>query len=182
MPTQDQRSAWWHAGYEAAFNDLVDTADAPEAYDLFDLPEGVEVSDAEMMAEFQGVAKALNLTQRQAQRLIDLYIQHQDRLQGRALEGWKQANDMWANQVKEDPELGGDGHARMVGYARAALKRFGSVELNDVLDHLGVGQHPEILRFFARVGRALAEDEVISSPLTTQTKKKSLADRLWPDD
>jgi hypothetical protein len=60
--------------------------------------------------------------------------------------------------VKTDKELGGtalDGNIRL---AQSALTKFGTPELRAALDTTGMGNHPEVVRVFTRIGKAMAED------------------------
>ena len=45
--------------------------------------------------------------------------------------------------------------------ARDAVEKFGGDSLKQVLDKTGLGNHPEVVKAFAKVGRLIAEDEII---------------------
>lgn len=184
IPPNDHESysGWWKEGFEDGLQALMDISDAPETYNEFELPDDFDVDDPEMMSEFHDVARALNLTQLQAQKLIDMYIEHQRRMHQRITDGWKQTHADWQMRVSNDPELGGPARERTLARAHAAIKAFGSEDLVDALNELGAGNNPEILRFFARVGQMLEEDSVVSSPLSDSAMRdKSLSERLWPN-
>jgi hypothetical protein len=48
----------------------------------------------------------------------------------------------------------GGGFDANLGLARQALQRFGDDELRQLLNRSGLGDHPAVLRAFARAGRA----------------------------
>lgn len=81
---------------------------APEAYEDFKVPEGMEASK-EMVDEFKPVLKELNLSQDKAQALIDFYTAKVlPGMQAKGLEVWN--NELAARQqaIEKDPEIGGE--------------------------------------------------------------------------
>ncbi len=64
----------------------------------------------------------------------------------------------WAQATKADPEIGGKNLKDSLMFARYALDHFGDVELYDFLDDTGLGNHPEVIRMFMRVGVATEGD------------------------
>ncbi len=70
----------------------------------------------------------------------------------------------WAQATKSDPEIGGQNLKHSLMFARYALDHFGDVELYDFLDDTGLGNHPDVIRMFKRVGEA-AEGDRTSRPM-----------------
>ncbi len=70
----------------------------------------------------------------------------------------------WAQATKADPEIGGKNLKDSLMFARYALDHFGDVELYDFLDDTGLGNHPEVIHMFKRVGEA-AEGDRTSRPM-----------------
>ena len=135
-------------------------AGAPETYEAFTAPDGAALDQAAVDA-FTPVAKELGLTQDQAQKLVDLHAQQaQGWLQGLYDAHAKQRAD-WVAAAKADGEIGGADHTDKVAVAKDALKRFGTPELSKALEESGLGSHPEVVRFFHRVGKAIADDAVV---------------------
>lgn len=128
---------------------------APESY-TFVMPEGVEL-DEKSAGEFSAVAKELDLTQEQAQRVVDLYAKN---VQGQ-LEAHKATVEGWVTAVKADKEIGGDKVTETVATARKAVEAFGSPELKALLDTTGLGNHPEFVRMMFRAGKAISEDRLV---------------------
>lgn len=127
----------------------------PEAYDL-KMPEGVELDQA-AAAEFTAIAKELKLDQAAAQKLADVGA----KMAQRQVEAHAKLVESWAEQVKTDSEIGGDKLAENLGVARKALEAFGTPELRDVLNATGLGNHPEVIRAFYKVGKAISEDRFV---------------------
>ncbi|WP_440493128.1 peptidase [Serratia sarumanii] len=146
---------------EKAEKDAADKAEkdkkpaAPEKYE-FAAPEGQEL-DANALSVFEPIAKELGLTQEQAQKLVDIYPQ----IQKQQAEAWSKQGEEWREQVKSDKEIGGDKYTANVGNAQKALDQFGSPALREYLETTLLGNHPELVRFFAKVGKAVSEDTMV---------------------
>ncbi|MGO9170022.1 MAG: hypothetical protein ACLP56_24415 [Candidatus Sulfotelmatobacter sp.] len=79
---------------------------APEEYAEFKLPEGTTL-DEQSATEFKGLAKELDLTQEQAQKLLD-FGGGKIRAQIEApYKLWAETQTKWQAEVKADPEIGG---------------------------------------------------------------------------
>lgn len=143
---------------------------APEKYE-FTPPEGQEL-DANALAVFEPIAKELGLSQEQAQKLVDIYPQ----IQQQQAEAWSKQVSDWGEQVKADKEIGGDKFNTSVGAAQRALDQFGNTELREYLNASGLGNHPALVRFCAKVGKAMAEDTFV---VPNQGGQRSAADILY---
>ncbi|HGE8503701.1 peptidase [Serratia ureilytica] len=143
---------------------------SPEKYE-FTPPEGQEL-DANALAVFEPIAKELGLSQEQAQKLVDIYPQ----IQQQQAEAWSKQVSDWGEQVKADKEIGGDKFNASVGAAQRALDQFGNTELREYLNASGLGNHPALVRFCAKVGKAMAEDTFV---VPNQGGQRSAADILY---
>lgn len=143
---------------------------APEKYE-FAAPEG-QALDANALAVFEPIAKELGLTQEQAQKLVDIYPQ----IQQQQAEAWSKQIAEWGEQVKADKEIGGDKFNASVGLAQRALDQFGNPELREYLNASGLGNHPALVRFCAKVGKSMAEDSFV---MPNQGGQRSAADILY---
>jgi hypothetical protein len=150
---------------------------APEEYAEFTLPEGIEL-DTEITDQFKGVAKELNLTQEQAQRVVELGAQ----MRQRDAEAIIATRQEWLDQSKSDTEFGGDKLDASLGVAKRAISAFGNDAFVQLLNQTGLGNHPEFIRFAMKAGKAVAEDEVITSGNKQSTPHGSLAKRLYGTD
>jgi hypothetical protein len=127
---------------------------APESYDLKS-PEGIEIdTDA-----FTAFAKDADLTQDQAQKLLEKMAPAMVARQQAAVE---QARQQWVSDAKADKEFGGEKLSENLGVAKKAMDKFGSPELKALLEQSGLGNHPEVIRFFFRAGKAVSEDRVVT--------------------
>lgn len=133
---------------------------APEEYDEFSVPEGMEL-DKEAIQQFTPLAKELNLSQEDAQKLIDFDIKRRQEDVTASQERWDTLKADWAKSAQSDEEFGGQAFEANVGLAKQALDQFGTPELKEALEVTGTGSHPEIVRFFYRVGKSLKEADML---------------------
>ena len=125
--------------------------DAPLTYADFSFPEGVEV-DAETLSEARTLLGEMHLPQDQAQRLVDFYAGKIRQFGTAQAENWVKLNEKWVGDFKADREIGGDRIQETVAAATRAMDRFGTPGLREALIMTGAGNHPEVIRFVARVG------------------------------
>lgn len=153
-----------------AGNDEGKTADAPkgapEKYE-FKAPEGRQF-DNEVIASFSEIAKELNLTQESAQKMLDKVAPKMAERQAQQVEAIRQE---WASLSQNDKEFGGEKITENLSVAKRALDTFGTPELRSLLNDSGLGNHPELIRFFFRAGKAISEDsKVIGTGSTAPSK------------
>lgn len=145
-------------------------------YDL-KLKDGslLDTKAPERIAEF---AKKHGLSQEAAEAVLD--GQHE------AVRGYKQTqesqfNDMkarWVDEVTNDKEIGGEAFAQNVEVAKRALDRFATPDFKKALESTGFGNHPELVRIFYRIGKAMKADNVILSG-TQAGSRKSLEEVFY---
>ena len=139
---------------------------APESYEAFKMPDGVTLDDA-LGGEFNTLAKELNLSQADAQRVADIGGKIAHKLATAQQEAAANAVVEWRNQATVDKEFGGDKLAENLGVANKFIKEFASPELVTLLTESGLGNHPELIRLAWKAGKAMAEDKFITGSRTT---------------
>lgn len=139
---------------EAAADKFADFRGPPETgkYEAFQLPDGAE-ADPEIQGQFEPLVAELGLSQKGAQKLVDF----KTKLDQKAIKDWGAHVEGLREIAKSDPQIGGAKYAESVSLGKAAIAKFGSPALRAVLNHYGVGAHPEMIRFMANVGRAMKE-------------------------
>ena len=139
-----------------------EVAGAPEEYTTFDLPENFDMNN-DTLAEYHTFAKENGLTQEQAQRGVDMVAQ----MKQAEMNQWVEQQKSWVEQAKADTEYGNDKFDESISVAVKARDNFGTSEFNEMLDSSGLGNHPEMIRFLHRVGKAISEDSVVVGGTTT---------------
>jgi hypothetical protein len=152
-------------------------APEPIVYQEFKLPEGM-TADAEGLASFKEAAAGLKLSQEQAQQLVGLYAARQAAAAEAAQAAQVALTQSWAEATKADAECGGPKLDAAVAHAQRALDRFGTPALRATLRD-GLGNHPEIIRVFSRIGAALGESEFVQGN-GAAAPPVSVAKRLYP--
>lgn len=147
---------------------------APEKYE-FTAGEGVEL-DADALKDFEPVARDLNLTNEQAQKLVDAYPKILAGVQQRQAEAWQKQTEGWAETVKADKEIGGDKLTANLSAAQRALDQFGTPELKEYLNATGLGNHPDLVKTFVKIGKAMSEDGMVTGK---ESGQRSAAEVLY---
>jgi hypothetical protein len=157
-----------------------DQSTSSETYADFEMPEGVEL-DVQLMEQAQPLFKELGLNQEQAQKLVDFQAAQVQASQTGQAEAFNQLKQDWQAQSKSDNEIGGDKFDESVSDAREALGKFGTPELTKLLNDFGVGNHPEMIRFMAKVGN-LTKEDVPGNSGSPSTPEKDRVSILYPSD
>lgn len=140
----------------------------------FTAPEGIEL-DQKSVDAFKSILKDKSLDDKaRAQKIVDLAAQReQDRI-----EAHKALVAGWADEVRNDKEIGGDKLAANLAIAKKAID-LGPPELKGLLDSTGLGNHPAVFKTFLAIGKKLSEDNFVAAGRETPPQK-SQADRLYP--
>lgn len=150
----------------------------PEDY-TFTLPEGVEL-DKDLVAEFKPLAKELGLSQEEAQKLVDVQLKAAEKLANETAAAWNTQVDTWKKDAENDKEYGGQNLTANIAVARTALDKFGTPELKQALNAFGMGNHPELIRFMYRVGKAITEDTTVVSGKPVEAANRGAEYYLYP--
>lgn len=118
------------------------------------------MADEGLLGDFVPLANEWGLKKPQAQKLVDLYTKAQAAQAQKAAAAYEATQAKWTEAVKADAEIGGAHFDASLGHARKAIAKYGTPELKTFLDSTGLGNHPDLVRFVARVGREMAEDSV----------------------
>jgi len=131
-------------------------ADKVETVDPLKLPEGLSEADLKQVEEF---AKANKLSNEQAQAILERDLQLQNGFKQQLESQIEQTKTEWITQSEQDKEIGGVNFKQNAEVARQALDRFATPELKELLNKTGLGNHPEMVRVFARFGKAMSDDK-----------------------
>ena len=143
---------------------------APEAYADFKLPEGMPV-DPDFLDTAKAVFKGAGLSQEKAQKLVDLVVERDKRVEKAQFD---QA-DAWAKEFMKQP-----GAKEELAYA-AKAREFVTPGLREMLNDPRIGNNPEILATFAKIGRMLAEDKMLDRDSRGGASEKGAAEVLFGD-
>lgn len=150
---------------------------APEKYE-FKLPDGVTMDDGLLKAA-EPVLRELNLTNEQANKLAGVVAAVRQADAKAAEEAFAAQAETWVGQVKSDPTMGGQHFDSTVLAAQKAVSAFGSPDLKALLTETGLGNHPEVVRFCAQIGKAISEDKLNRPADVSSTNVTDAAAKLY---
>lgn len=142
----------------------------------FELPENYEF-DADIATDLKAFAKEKNLSKDEAQKLVDLGV----KMRVKEAEAFQNVQQQWVEQVKSDKEIGGAQLDQNIAVAKQALDAFGTPELRNLLNSTGFGNHPEVVRAFYKIGKAISEDKLVSGGNRPKPATKDAAKTLFPN-
>lgn len=150
---------------------------APEKYEPFKVPEGVTF-DPKAVEAFQTKAKELGLSQDQAQKLVDFQSSAIKAATDEQQKSFTQMQENWKQETRK--ELGADAD-KQLAFAAATRDKFGSTGLKTILNDSGLSNHPEVVKFFISIGKAISEDGFVAGAPAGDKAGKSAADIMYPD-
>lgn len=147
---------------------------APEKYELT-LPDG-SLLDESVLERTAEIAKKQGLSNEQAQELLNqksvAVNEYVSALQARV--------ESWKTEVQNDKELGGAHFAKSVETAKRAVERFGTPEFQQALRDSGLGNHPEVVRVFKRIGEAMEDDTLLTVRQPSKKEPVDMASKFYP--
>lgn len=153
---------------------------APEKYEPFKMPENVTV-DQKSLEDFMPVAKELGLSQTSAQKIIDTYATKiLPGLAAQHAEAIAAQDKSWVDTIKADKEIGGEKFAENMEFVKTTLNRFATPGLVKYLNDTRLGNHPELVRVFYKIGKSMTEDSVAGAG-AGGAGEKDAASVLYPD-
>lgn len=182
------------AGDDKSKDDPANQVPADGKYELT-MPEGVQI-DQQLLDAVSPRFKELGLTKAQAQALTDDFIKIQQQRaeehakspegawSASAFDYFKQHGtpDKWADTAKADKEIGGDKWNTTVQNATRFMNAYATPGLKDFMNASGGGNHPELIRVFAKAGELIREDNPASGGASGAEKPAEPAHVLFPND
>lgn len=94
--------------------------------------------------------------------------------------------DGWLNTTKADKEIGGQNLTTTLAHTKRVMDRFApeGSKFREVLNETGFGNHPEFLRVFMQIGKAMSEDSTLLGGGAGKPGGKApatLAEALYPE-
>lgn len=151
---------------------------APESYEL-KLPENAALKEAhlEQVVEF---AKVNNLTQEQAQASLEFADSQVAAFRDSLMNEANSQKDGWLAEAKADEQFGREKFDESMILANRAFNQFASPEFVKVVKEGGFNNHPELLRTFVNIGKAMSEDKFEGGG-QGGPGERTQADIMYPD-
>lgn len=152
---------------------------APEEYADFAAPDGMSL-DADTLGDFKGIAKELNLSQANAQRLVDTAVKLQTSWGEAAQAQLQTVYSDWSKASLTEFSTDGKSLSSEVSAATSrALDTYGTPALRELLAG-ALGSHPEIIRLLDKVGKTVSEDGFVAGGKPV-AQKRTAASVLYPN-
>lgn len=145
------------------------------------MPEGVDV-DQELLDAVAPKFAAKKLTTREAQEIADEFIKVGKAREEARMKSWGETIQKWADDAKADKDIGGAKWDATVSDAKRAVAKLGTPALREYLNATGGGNHPELIRFMAKVGGMVKEDNPAAGGAGGSGKPADPAHVLFPSD
>jgi hypothetical protein len=148
---------------EGSDEEAEDSEESKEVdYSDLKAPEGSKLNsaDSEKIIEF---AKENNLSKDAAEKLLKQVSESREEYFSSLQTEFKEKVKQWESDTKADKEVGGDGFKKNVELSRQVVERFGTKEFKDMVNNTGFGSHPEVVRMFSRIGKAMDSDSFVKS-------------------
>lgn len=141
-------------------------AGAPEKYEAFKVPEGVQLSEKQV-ADFQAYAKEKGLNQEDAQKLVDMHTNAVKSVVDEAAKVYTETRDAWRGEVLKDPTLAhnGDLKPEVKATMSKAIDALGpdlGPKFREALNLTGVGDNPAFVRGFHQFASKFNEGTHVS--------------------
>lgn len=166
-------------------------AGAPEAYEPFTLPEGVELKPDTLTAA-QELFKGLGLTQASAQSLVDFHAKQMTEAASAPVTAYNEMREGWKAATAADPELGPKAAAIKENLGRA-FDTLGNPKLvqefKDAMNLTGVGDHPAFIKVLNTWAKSIVEPRLVAGKGPSelgqndkgQTQRPSVAQGMYPN-
>ena len=163
---------------------------APEVPDAYELTasEGVTLDPVALEAATP-VFKELGLSNDQANKLMPVAEAFAksigDNLNRQILDGISTQHADWLREAKADTEIGGKQWDASLVTAAKGLDTLGFPKgspLRNLLDESGLGNHPEMIRAFVKVGKLISEDSDFPRGNGAKPVQTNVARIMYPND
>lgn len=134
-------------------------AGAPEQYEAFKLPEGVELKP-DTLTSAQELFKGLGLTQEAAQSLVDFHTKQMTEAANAPVNAYNEMREGWKTAAKADPEIGPK-QAKIQENLGKAFDTLGNPKLvadfKEAMNLTGVGDHPAFIKVLNTWAQSIIE-------------------------
>lgn len=167
-----------------------DGGDGSDAVEYeFQAPEGSEISEEaqSMIDAFKADAATMGLSQEQFQALVEYDMKRGQEALVEQANAYQERVQAWGDEVRADKELGGEQLEANLAVIKSVTDAYGDQDLMAIMkaptpenpNGLGLGNHPAVLRFLHRVGKSLADSDLIEGDGHKAADRGGL-ERMYP--
>lgn len=130
-------------------------------------------ADHGMVNDLIGLAKKYQLSKETTEGLMKDALMQGSR---RDMETLLTQRNEWRRQAMNDREIGGPYFAANLNTAKRALDVYGTPEIREMLASTGMGDNPEVIRMFYRIGKTLSEDSMVAGGMSSNNNVRTFDD------
>lgn len=160
-----------------------------QTYEAFKLPEGITL-DADKTKSFTSILDNPEFKpQDRAQALIDMHLSEVTRIQKEAAEHqqtvWKQFQQANVDEVRKDPEYGGNRIETSLGRAKWVIEQYGGTPEQQAAllaehSYTGMGNSVRMVRLLNNIADVLSEGEVVPAAPVAARTTQSRREKFYP--
>lgn len=147
----------------------------PLTAEQFELPESI---DPEGLAPFLEAVNDAKLPAEAGQKFLSMFHEQVSAMAESQAKAWNETQEGWINEVKSDPEIGGDKLPAVLGEVAKVVDRYGSKELREFMDVSGAGNNPHVVKFLHSIAKAVNERPPVSGQ-PAAASNRSRAERMF---
>lgn len=130
----------------------------PDSSDKYSLPDNVVPEETAKW--YKDIALQAGLTQEQAKKVFEAHVEYEKQVHEKSIAQRNEFRNQALNSLKKEF---GQGFDQQFKLAQSAAKTFGGREILELLDKTGLGDHPNVIKMFAKIGENLLEDSIMES-------------------
>ena len=119
------------------------------------------------------------LTTEQAQALLDTSESSIKSYVAREIEKTKQQAPKWVDELKADKQYGGEKFNETIENAKRVIEKYAEPDFKKFLNDSGLGNHPMIVKAFAKIGMSFGEDHWKDGSAIVPKRVVSPAERMY---
>lgn len=138
---------------------------APEKYEAFKLPEGLQLTEASL-TEAQALFKESGLSQTQAQKYVDFHVAKLKEMAEAPAKLWQDTQKEWIDKAKADSEIGGKLPQVKADVSKALDAALGvelGKEFREAMDYTGAGNNPAFIKAIWKLSQRWLEGTAVNA-------------------
>lgn len=154
-------------------------APTPLTAEGLQFPEGF-AADEKNVPKLLEIANKHSIPAEAANELVALHASMLKEGSEAATQAWQDTVKGWEDESRADQEIGGTKLDENLSAAKKLIDSHGSAKLLDVFNLTGVGSHPEVIRFLAKIAKEVNEPGPVSGA-PVATAPVDAASTLYPN-
>lgn len=153
--------------------------DSPFKVEELKLPEGFTLDESTSKGFVELVNKH-GIPRDAAAELVKLQADFMKAASEKGDKQWTDLQEQWSNEVKADPEIGGDKLGPTTGAIAKVIDKYGTPELRTAFDLTGAGNNLHVIKFLAKIAKDLTEGSAPPNSMAAGNQQ-TIAERMYPN-